>query len=560
MCGLRSMRIAVALLGLGLGGCEQILGLVNPAPYPGGSGGTGGTAGSETTSATAGQGGAMDCEPGQTEACYSGPVGTQGVGICKAGARTCSSQGEWGGCENEVVPAAETCGQTADEDCDGKDCIRWANTFGDQGAQYPLDVAVDDAGFVYILGAFEGTIDFGSAALIAGGGTDLFIAKFDEKGEHIWSKQFANPSLADPPTGFLADMDVRGDGEIVVGLPFLGTIDFGSGPLMSEGLSDVSVARLDTNGDTLWSKRFGGGGTDTLAGVGFAKDGSVLLSGGFQFSIDFGGGAWDSDGTTDGYVAKLAADDGSLKWAKQLGGPSGQIVNTQAIDSSGSVTVCGVFSGDTALCGKSFTVKSSVEDLFAARFDGETGGCEWAKQYSGAGKSYRATRGAADAIGGITFAGLLDGSLSFDGGAVVSAGPAGTRDVFLLKVSAIDGAYQWSKSLQSVGAEETVGSLLADEQKNLLLAFESNGTVNFGGGASLASAGGQDIFFSELNKDGGYLWGRRFGDGAEQSNAHIARFPGGDILLAARVSGFVDMGGGPIPTKGSDLLLARLAP
>ncbi len=54
---------------------------------------------------------------GDTRSCYSGGMGTVGVGTCAAGTQTCVNQ-VWGPCENEVLPATETC-DMLDNDCDG---------------------------------------------------------------------------------------------------------------------------------------------------------------------------------------------------------------------------------------------------------------------------------------------------------------------------------------------------------------------------------------------------------------------------------------------------------
>ena len=53
--------------------------------------------------------------------CYTGPQGTQGVGICTAGARTCGANGEPGDdCAGEVLPTTEDCDDDRlDQDCDG---------------------------------------------------------------------------------------------------------------------------------------------------------------------------------------------------------------------------------------------------------------------------------------------------------------------------------------------------------------------------------------------------------------------------------------------------------
>jgi hypothetical protein len=58
------------------------------------------------------------CVDGQTQSCYTGPAGTQNVGICKGGTATCSN-GQWGSCTGQVVPKAEVCGNTLDDDCNG---------------------------------------------------------------------------------------------------------------------------------------------------------------------------------------------------------------------------------------------------------------------------------------------------------------------------------------------------------------------------------------------------------------------------------------------------------
>jgi len=73
------------------------------------------------------------CVPGTSQSCYSGPTGTQGVGVCVAGSRTCNALGtEWGACTGEVLPRTETCGNAVDENCSGQAneksaCGGWAS-------------------------------------------------------------------------------------------------------------------------------------------------------------------------------------------------------------------------------------------------------------------------------------------------------------------------------------------------------------------------------------------------------------------------------------------------
>jgi cysteine-rich repeat protein len=54
--------------------------------------------------------------------CYTGPEGTLDIGMCSSGMKTCSA-GSWSQCIGDVVPVAESCGDTFDNDCDGAiDC------------------------------------------------------------------------------------------------------------------------------------------------------------------------------------------------------------------------------------------------------------------------------------------------------------------------------------------------------------------------------------------------------------------------------------------------------
>jgi MYXO-CTERM domain-containing protein len=67
------------------------------------------------------------CDAGATQPCYTGPTGTEGVGICKGGNETCSASGNWGPCLGQTLPGTQY--------CDGKDDT--CNGTTDQGAVCP---------------------------------------------------------------------------------------------------------------------------------------------------------------------------------------------------------------------------------------------------------------------------------------------------------------------------------------------------------------------------------------------------------------------------------------
>lgn len=59
------------------------------------------------------------CSPGDSRACYTGTGGTENVGPCHGGMQSCTSAGQWGDCQGEVVPAPEICTDGIDNNCNG---------------------------------------------------------------------------------------------------------------------------------------------------------------------------------------------------------------------------------------------------------------------------------------------------------------------------------------------------------------------------------------------------------------------------------------------------------
>jgi hypothetical protein len=93
-----------------------------PSPTSGSTGGVGGAGGSGGSATGVGGGaGGGACIPGSTQPCYSGPQGTEDVGACEGGTRTCEPDASgYGPCVGEVLPGLEDCSTLGDDDCDGE--------------------------------------------------------------------------------------------------------------------------------------------------------------------------------------------------------------------------------------------------------------------------------------------------------------------------------------------------------------------------------------------------------------------------------------------------------
>lgn len=78
------------------------------------------------------------CTLGMNRSCYSGPAGTSGVGLCRAGTQSCVVSGgttAWGPCVGEVLPTANTC-DGVDRLCTGDPNAGCACRIGDNRTCY----------------------------------------------------------------------------------------------------------------------------------------------------------------------------------------------------------------------------------------------------------------------------------------------------------------------------------------------------------------------------------------------------------------------------------------
>ena len=88
-------------------------------------------------------------------------------------------------------------------------------------------VSFDAAGNILLTGEFEDNVDLGGGMLLAAGGDDIFVAKFDASGAHLWSQGIGGTSL---DIGHDIGADITGN-VFVTGRFASTTVDFGGGPI-----------------------------------------------------------------------------------------------------------------------------------------------------------------------------------------------------------------------------------------------------------------------------------------------------------------------------------------
>jgi len=367
---------------------------------------------------------------------------------------------------------------------DAKGAHRWSKRFGGGGQDAGHAVALDSGGNVFVVGACEGSVTFGGPAVGGAGSADAFVVSLDATGAHRWSRALGG-------SGYDAGLGVTVDpnGDVAATGTYQGTVDFGDGPVTSLGGDDVFVVGLDAKGTPRWSRVFGSAGSDAGHGVGAAGNGYVTVTGRYAGSTSFGASVVASAGGNDIFVASY----GPLslhRWSRGVGFPLADVGYDVAVDSGGEITVTGAFSG-TVNFGDDLITSSGGQDLFVARY-GPDGAALWSTAHGGPGNE--AGRGVAlDGVGNIVITGAFDGTTDLGGGALTSAGGS---DVFVA-IYGPSGAHRFS--LRFGGTGDDGGSKAAvDRSGNVALVGSFAEEVDLGGGGKLKSAGATDVFLVQL--------------------------------------------------------------
>jgi hypothetical protein len=404
----------------------------------------------------------------------------------------------------------------------------WAHRYGGTDDKGFNELVVDPFGNMVGLGYFYDTLTINSL-FTSLGAADIFVAKFDGNGNPLWSKHLGgafgdnafdvttdrvgnviavgstNATLSDgnmyvvkyAPDGTQRFLKTFGAGDdstqaaeyvttdlsknIIVSGEFNGSLNLGGATLHNQGAPTVFLAKLDQNGNHIWSKRFLGS-TEflfSLGGMETSVDGQTTLFGILDGTLNFGNGPLSTAGGADIFLARFDAN-GNVLWAHKYGDVGDQYPGNIAINESGQIAMIGYASSSFTLGGTTLTPAGGF-DPFLGVFTPE-GTHVWSKMFTGAGTQYGLD---------VTWASNQDvlmtargnGTLNFGGGPVTIAGT--NYGVWLARFFGANGNHRWSTSFTSTGGMD---ANIEESKGNLYLAGGVGGDVNFGTGLLTGTA------------------------------------------------------------------------
>src|SRR5262249_24749267 len=153
------------------------------------------------------------------------------------------------------------------------------------------------SGNIILTGNFRGSIDFGGGPLVNASVEDVFIAKLDGTGSHVWSKSFSIPATSSN------NVAVDSGGNVIFTGSFSGLVDFGGGPMTSAN-GAMFIIKYDPSGVVVWGKQFDG--TDGI-GVSVDANDDIFLTGPLFGTVDLGGGPLKGAIGGSSFVLKMDA-------------------------------------------------------------------------------------------------------------------------------------------------------------------------------------------------------------------------------------------------------------
>ena len=254
----------------------------------------------------------------------------------------------------------------------------WAKHAGGNSDDVGYSITTDNGNNIIIVGTFNNNASFGTDILssisIYGG---AFVAKIDSSGNFLWSRRVVGTHFT---SVYSVTTDLYNCIYILGG--FAETTNIETTTLVSNGSSDLFIAKLNYNGDLQWVISSGGIGIDGGMSL-TCSDSLLFVCGEFRDSVYFDTTLLISNGNSDIFLACLDFE-GNYQWIKSAGGTLYDVSRSIALDNNTDIIIAGHINTsanfgetDTSI----FTYGSA--DPFVAKYS-PNGDFLWVNSFGGA--------------------------------------------------------------------------------------------------------------------------------------------------------------------------------
>lgn len=412
---------------------------------------------------------------------------------------------------------------------------QWSLSAGSSGSEFAHDVAHDSFGNIYVVGSFQGTVDFDpgiAAVTLSANGTAShgFIAMYNAAGNLVWVNDAGSGNSTS--TCDFRSVEIGPGGDIFVTGSFTDSADFEGGPGQTMGYSsgnnDVVMVKYANNGNLIWVKPFGGTSSDNGVAISLDNGVNILIAGNFEGTMDvdpsLGTANMVSAGNADGFFAKYDSS-GLLLASGSFGGLGMENVKGITSDFLNNILLSGVFEGLIDVDPGPFLIpltSGGNSDVFVATLN-STGSLLGFGSFGGLGNE-NVNGLFLDSALNLYLTGSFEQTVDFDMGPGINnltATGGGSPEIYILKT---DFSYStiWVQAPGSAGFE-TGASIEGGFNNKIVVTgfFENAVDFNYGPGVNtLTASSGTDAFFMVLDSSGLFIDAKSIqGFGIESASA-----------------------------------------
>ncbi len=225
--------------------------------------------------------------------------------------------------------------------------VLWAKSEGSYLTDNAKSICSDASGNLYFTGSFGGNdITFGTVDLHNSGFYDLFLVKYDAKGNVLWARNEGGTggTGGTEGTGICTDKDGN---LLITGFFKWHDASFGGINLTNEGDTDIFLIKYDPSGKVIWVKSANGPAGEEAFGISTDASNNIYITGNFQSpTLTFGATTLINGGRYNTFITKYDAA-GEVLWARSTGGTDEDFGMSVSADAHGSVYAAGYFKSPT---------------------------------------------------------------------------------------------------------------------------------------------------------------------------------------------------------------------
>lgn len=364
--------------------------------------------------------------------------------------------------------------------------FQWAKKAGSSSNDKGLDIKVDNQGNILVLGWHEANSFFGTTQLNTDDGANSFIAKYDNTGQLIWVKKLG---------GYARSFSVDGADNIFIAASFSGAVKVENTSITSTGYDDIWFGKFNSNGDLSWIRKiYGNNGDETPISIAISHDHKILLNGRINGVCNFeGGGVISNSGgpsNEDMFLVKYDTS-GTFEWSRQFSASISEdnASNSLTINSSGEIIITGIFSGNLNI-GSLLISATASTDAFIAKLSSDASTTIWLNQI-GTPSADGALSVGVDNSKNVFITGFYGDSLTINN--VLVPKPS-TSGAYIAKYNN-NGDFQWIKPVKGSGAASGTGiSVNSDGSAQVCGRFTSNANFH---GTTINGSGNFDLFVAK---------------------------------------------------------------